>query len=100
MDTPLPYTSRPIRPDLAEKLQALRPGMRLEITQRVRIGSTKTWTTSVAGTFRLLDSLATGIATQRIPADDIIVPILHFTKDNGELTSVALDEFSELKILS
>jgi hypothetical protein len=27
-----------------------------------------------------------------VPEDDIVVPTIHFTKDNGELTSIALDE--------
>jgi len=49
----------------------------------------------VIGTFRHLDSLATGLATERVPEDDIIIPIVHFTKDNGELTSVTLDEQSK-----
>lgn len=100
MENPLPYTSRPIRPDLAQKLQTLQPGMKIVVTQTVRIGSTKTWKTTVTGTFRLLDSLATGLATDRYPPDDIIVPVLHFTKDNGELSSISLDENTEVKILS
>jgi hypothetical protein len=96
----LPYTSRPIRPVLADVLRQLEPGMRIEITQTVKIGSTKTWETVVGGTFRHLDSLATGLATQRRPEDDIIVPIVHFAKENGELSSVALDERSVVRILS
>jgi hypothetical protein len=94
----LPETSRPIRPDLAEVLARLRPGQRVRITQTVRVGA-KTWTTTVEGTFRELNSLATGIATNRVPEDDIVVPIVHFIKDNKELSSVALDEHSQIEIL-
>ena len=54
----------------------------------------------VTGTFRSLNCLATGLATQRVPEDDIIVPTVHFTKDNGELSSVALDENSVLEIVT
>jgi hypothetical protein len=32
-----------------------------------------------------------------VPEDDIIVPLVHFAKDNGELSSISLDEHSEVK---
>jgi len=95
----IPYTSRPIRPDLLEVVLRLQPGMKLRITQTVRVGSTKTWQHVVTGVFRHTDSLATGLATDRVPADDVIVPIVHFTKDNGELSSVSLDERSKIEIV-
>jgi hypothetical protein len=95
----LPYTTRPLPAPLAAVLEKLQPGQRVHIHQVVRIGSTKTWPVDVTGTFRHLDSLATGLATQRLPQDDILVAILHFTKDNGELSSVALDEHSAVTIL-
>jgi len=96
--TNLPFTSRPIRPDLAAVLTRLRPGQRLRITQTVRVGA-KTWTTTVTGTFRELNALATGIATNRVPEDDIVVLIVHFVKDNQELSSVALDEHTKIEIV-
>jgi hypothetical protein len=95
----LPYSSRPIQPRLAEVLQRLAPGMQIRLTQTVRVGSTRTWDTTVTGTFRHIDSLATGIATERVPQDDIIVPVVHFTKANGELSSVTLDENTRIEIL-
>jgi hypothetical protein len=85
------YATRPIRPELQALLDGLQPGQRLRITHTVRVGM-KSWPAVVSGTFRHVDSLATGLATDRVPADDIVVPIVHFTKDNGELSSVALDE--------
>jgi hypothetical protein len=98
MSAALPYTSRPIRPELIPVLTELRPGMRIRIIQTVRVGS-KSWPHAVEGTFRHADSLATGIATDRDPRDDVIVPIVHFTKDNGELSSVALDENTQIEIV-
>ncbi len=88
---PLTYSTRPLRPEAAAQLAQLQAGQRLKITQLLRVGL-KSWPAVVQGTFRHLDSLATGLATDRVPADDIIVPILHCTKDNGELSSIALDE--------
>jgi len=77
----------------------LQPGQRIRITQRVKVGS-KIWTTTVHGVFRHLSSLVTGLATQRVEADDIVVPTVPFTKDNGELTSIALDENSKVEIVT
>jgi hypothetical protein len=34
-----------------------------------------------------------------VPADDIIVPIVHFTKDNQEMSSVALDEHTKIEVV-
>jgi hypothetical protein len=90
---PVTYATRPLRPELRALLDSLQPGQRLRITQTVRVGM-KSWPAIVTGAFRHVDALATGLATHRVPADDIIVPIVHFTKDNGELSSVALDENS------
>jgi hypothetical protein len=85
------YATRPLRPEIQRILEALQPGQRIRITQTVRVGIDK-WPAVVVGSFRHVDSLATGLATDRVPADEIIVPIIHFTKDNGELSSVAVDE--------
>ena len=79
-----------------EFLRQLNPGQRIRIIQRVRVGA-RTWTATVEGAFRDLNYLETGLATQRIPEDDIVVPLVHFTKDNGELSSVALDEHSKVE---
>ena len=93
------YASRPIRPELLAVLEKLQPGQKIKITHLVRVGL-KSWPATITGTFRHVDSLATGIATDRVPADDIIVPIVHFTKDNQEMSSVALDEHTKIEIIS
>ena len=63
----------------------------------MRVGSTGTWTATVEGAFRNVNYLATGLATDRVPEDDIVVVTVHFTKDNGELSSVTLDENSKIE---
>jgi hypothetical protein len=78
---------------LVELLRSLKPGQKINITQTIRVGARK-WTTTTTGSFREINYLATGITTERVPDDDIIVPMVHFTKENGELSSVALDENS------
>ena len=60
---PIPYATRPIRPELLATLMALQPGRRIRITQTVRVGL-KSWPAVVEGSFRHVDSLATGLATE------------------------------------
>jgi len=62
----------------------------------VRVGLQQ-WTTTVAGAFRHVDYLVTGLATERVPEDEIVVPAVHFTKDNGELSSITLDEHTRIE---
>jgi hypothetical protein len=95
----LPSSTRPIRPALAAVVRSLRPGQRIRITQTVRINCRKEWKTTVEGVFREVNYLATGLATDRVPEDDIVVVTVHFTKDNGELSSVTLDEFSLIDVV-
>lgn len=99
-DAPLRSSTQPIRPHLAKVLQGLQPGQRILIVQQVRVGSTAKWTTRVEGTFRGVNYLATGLATDRVPEDDIVVVTVHFTKDNGELSSITLDEHTVVEALS
>jgi hypothetical protein len=93
---PMPSSTRPIDPALAALLRGLRPGQRIKITQTLRVGLQQ-WTTTVTGVFRKIDFLATGLATERVPEDDIVVVAVHFTKDNGELSSITLDEHSKVE---
>jgi hypothetical protein len=88
-----------VRPDTLEVLARLQPGQRIRITQKVRVGI-KEWTATVEGTFREQAHLVTGLGTHRRPEDDIIVPLVRFTKLNEELSSVTLDENSKIEVLS
>jgi hypothetical protein len=92
----LQSATRPVNPELAALLQRLQPGQRIRITQTVRVGQQQ-WPALVTGTFRKVDYLATGLATDRVPEDDIVVPLVHFTKDNGELSSVTVDEKTQIE---
>ena len=94
----LPSATRPIDPALSALLQRLRPGQPIRITQKVRVGTTA-WTATVLGTFRGVNYLATGLATDRVPEDDIVVVAVHLTKENGELSSVTLDENSQIEVV-
>jgi hypothetical protein len=85
-----------VDPALATFLTTLKAGDRIKITQTVRVGS-RTWPAVAGGVFRHVDYLATGLSTERVPEDDIVVPVVHFTKDNGELSSIAIDEHTKVE---
>ncbi|MCS7047028.1 MAG: hypothetical protein NZO58_11785 [Gemmataceae bacterium] len=93
------YASRPLRADLADLLARLQPGQRIRITQLVRVGL-RSWPATVTGVYRHTDSLATGLATERLVRDDVVVPIVHFTKDNGEMSSIAVDENTKIEVIA
>jgi hypothetical protein len=96
----LSSSTRPVRPELADLLRRLTPGQRIRITQTVAINTRRRWPTTVEGAFRNVNFLATGLATERVPEDDIVVVTVHFTKDNGELSSVTLDDNSQIEVIS
>jgi hypothetical protein len=96
----LPSSTRPVRRELADLLKRLQPGQRIRITQTVAINTRRRWNTTVEGVFRGVNYLVTGLATERVPEDDIVVVTVHFTKDNGELSSVTLDDNSHVEVIS
>src|SRR5262245_5663355 len=88
-------TTRRLKPELVTVLQGLVSGQRIRVVQTVRVGSRR-WQATTEGTFRELNYLATGVTTDRVPEDDIVVPVLHFRKDTGELSSISVDENTEI----
>lgn len=83
--------TRRIDPSQADLLRGLKPGDKIKVTQTVRVGAKK-WDTTVEGEFRGLAYLETGVTTERVKEDDLVVPVVRFTKPNGELSSVSIDE--------
>jgi hypothetical protein len=95
---PLLSSTRPVDPALSDLLQRIQPGQRIRVTQTVRVGSQE-WQAVVVGAFRHVNYLVTGLATDRKPEDDIVVPIVHFTKENGELSSITIDEHTRVEAI-
>jgi hypothetical protein len=83
--------TRRLAPEFVELLRSLRPGDRIRVTQTVRCGAKK-WEATTDGTFRDIAYLETGVTTERVKEDDIVVPVVRFTKPNGELSSISIDE--------
>jgi hypothetical protein len=98
MNQPAPAAGPRVKPETLQVLAKILPGQRIRITQTIRVGA-KQWTATVEGAYREQAHLVTGLATHRKPEDDIIVPLVRFTKPNGELSSVTLDEHSRIEII-
>jgi hypothetical protein len=97
VSTPADLTlpTRRLDPAVAQLLKELKPGDRITVTHTVRVGG-RSWPATATGAFRGVNYLSTGVTTDRVAADDIVVPTVHFTKDSGELGSVALDENTKI----
>jgi hypothetical protein len=83
--------TRRLDPALVALLRLLKPGDRLRVEQTVRVGA-RTWPAVAEGEFRGIAYLETGVTTERVKEDDLVVPVVRFTKANGELTSISIDE--------
>lgn len=83
--------TRRLDPALVTLLRSLKPGDRLRVEHTVRVGK-KEWSAVAEGEFRGIAYLETGVTTERVKDDDLVVPVVRFTKPNGELSSIAIDE--------
>ncbi len=79
--------------------QDLKPGQRVRITQTVRVGR-KVWPATVEGVVRDVNVLVTGLTTERQKDDVVTTVMVHFIKDNKELSSIGVDPQTQVELLS
>lgn len=91
-------STKDLRPDLVATLKHLKEGDRVRIRQKIQINTLHVWESATEGLFRRADYLNTGLATDRVRQDDVVVVCVHILKDNGELSSVTLDENTEIEV--
>ena len=77
----------------------LRPGDQIELTHEVKVGF-RSWTATTSGEVVRTDRQRHGLHHRRSRDDAAYSDIIVLRKDDGELTTVALDEFSQLKRVS
>jgi hypothetical protein len=88
--------TRRLDPAQVELLRALKPGDVIKVIQTVRVGAKK-WTAEATGEFCGVAYLETGVTTERVREDDLVVPVVRFTKPNGELSSISIDEHTKVE---
>ena len=86
-------------PETLEVFEQLRPDDRVELKHEVKVGL-RQWETTTVGTVVETRRQRHGLHHRRNPDDKVFSDQIVLRRDDGELTTVALDEFSELRKLS
>ena len=76
----------------------LQPGDRVEVVHEVKVGF-RTWQTTTSGTVVRTERRRHGLHNRRNFDDKVYSDMIVLTREDGELTTVTLDEFSDLKKL-
>ena len=77
---------------------SLKPGDRIEVWHLVAVGP-ETWTTTTSGTVVATERGRHGLHFRRNFDDKVFSDFIRLRRDDGELTTVALDEFTTLRRL-
>jgi len=81
-----------------ETFASLQPGDRVQVDHEVKVGFRK-WHTATVGTVVSKDRVRHGLVYQRNFDDKAFSDVLVLKREDGELTTVTLDEFSEVRKL-
>lgn len=79
--------------------EQLQPGDRVEVIHGVTVGSSAKWTTTTVGKVLRRERRRHGLHFRRNPDDKVYSDVLILSRDDGELTTVTIDEFTRLKRL-
>jgi hypothetical protein len=77
----------------------LEPGDRVELRHQVKVGF-RIWETTTVGTVVRTERRRHGLHFRRNADDKVFSDVIVLRRDDGELTTVTLDEFSALRKLS
>jgi hypothetical protein len=83
-------------PQTLETFASLQPGDRVEVTHEIKVGF-RNWTTKTLGTVVSKDRRRHSLHFNRNFDDKVYSDVLILRRDDGELTTITLDEFSELR---
>ena len=86
-------------PQAIEVFQSLKAGDRVEIKHQVKVGF-RDWESTTVGTVVSKERRRHSLHHQRNYDDKVFSDVVVLRRDDGELTTVTLDEFSEWKRLS
>lgn len=83
---------------MLETFASLQPGDRVQVDHEVKIGFRR-WMTTTIGTVVSKERRRHSLHFKRNPDDKVYSDVIVLKRDSGELTTVTLDEFSELRKL-
>ncbi len=76
----------------------LNPGDRIELVHEVKVGL-KRWSSRIAGTVERTERRRHGLHFRRNADDKVFSDLIVLKIDDGSLTTVTIDEFTELRRL-
>jgi len=79
--------------------ELLQPGDRVEVAHGVTVGSSAKWSTTTVGRVLRRERRRHGLHFRRNGDDKVFSDVLILARDDGELTTVTMDEFTRLKKL-
>ena len=77
----------------------LDPGDRVEVIHGVQIGSSAAWSTTTVGKVLRRERRRHGLHFRRNADDKVFSDVLILSRDDGELTTVTIDEYTQLRKL-
>jgi hypothetical protein len=89
----------PTKIDSRQLFTELKPGDRIEVVHEVKVGSSKTWNTKTVGTVMHTERRRQGLTLRRNPDDKVFADMIVLERDDGEQTTITMDEFTELRRL-
>ena len=85
--------------DARQLFTQLKPGDRIEVVHEVKVGSSKTWSTKTVGTVMHTERRRQGLHFRRHADDKVLADMIVLVRDDGEETTITMDEFTELRRL-
>jgi len=82
-----------------ELYEQLEPGDRVEVIHGVTVGSSAAWSTTTVGRVLRRERRRHGLHFRRHGDDKVYSDVLILSRDDGELTTVTIDEFTRLRRL-
>ncbi len=77
--------------------EQLEPGDRVEVVHGVTVGSSAAWTTTTIGKVLRRERRRHGLHFRRNADDKVYSDVLILARDDGELTTVTIDEYTRLR---
>src|SRR3990170_3768404 len=99
MQTVSVYPITPAEAASRKLFTELKPGDRIEVTHEVKVGL-KRWTVKTVGTVVRCERRLHGLHFRRNPDDKVYSDIIILKRDDGELTTITMDEYTVLRRLA